>query len=140
MEGITIEKLYKLAIVVNIATIVLGAILAVIFYFTAFREEVFSLILGFLGGIITFSILLQNGKSLIRQTKILKEGAKPINHFWLYMLLKIVFLVALVFIVSYNEFILEKAGYSLIFLAVGYTITRVIVIASCLVLKERVVY
>ena len=56
------------------------------------------------------------------------------------MLLKIVFLVALVFIVSYNEFILEKAGYSLIFLAVGYTITRVIVIASCLVLKERVVY
>ena len=63
MEGITIEKLYKIAIVVNIATIVLGAILAVIFYFTAFREEVFSLILGFLGGIVTFSILLQKMES-----------------------------------------------------------------------------
>lgn len=140
MEGITIEKLYKLAIVVNIATIIVGLIVAVSIYFTAYRDGVFSLILGFLAGVVTFSILLQNGKSLYRQTKILKEGAKPINHFWLYMILKLLFLVALVFVVSYNQFVLEKAGYSLIFLAIGYTITRVIVIASCLVLKERVVY
>ncbi len=134
------ERLYKLAIWVNIGTIIVAGIVSLIIAFTSFNKYIFSFIFGNLTGLVCFSILLQNGKSMIRQARVLKEGEKPVNHFLLYLLLKLILLLAVLGIFSYFQYYVKDEKFNLIALIIGYLDTRVVVIVSSLVLREKVLY
>ena len=135
-----IERIYKLAIAVNVGSLVLGGIVTLILLFTPWKIYNFSFFFGVLLGLVCFSILLQNGKSLIRQSKALKEGEKPVNHYGLYLILKALVIAAVLGIFSYFQFGLEKEGFNLVALACGYASSRLVVIVASLILREKVLY
>lgn len=134
------ERLYKLAIWVNAGSLLLAALVSLIMFLTNWDNLIFSYVFGVLTGLVCFSILLQNGKSMIRQARILKEGEKPVSHFGLYFMLKIVLLLAILGVFAYFQFALKIEKFNLIVLAFGYLSSRIVVIISSLILREKVLY
>ena len=135
-----IERIYKLAIWVNVGSLALGGIVTLIMFFTPWKIYNFSFFFGVLLGLVCFSILLQNGKSLIRQSRALKEGEKPVNHYGLYLILKLVLILAVLGIFAYFQFGAKKEGFDLVALACGYASSRLVVIVASLLLREKVLY
>ncbi len=135
-----IEKIYKLAIWVNVGSLAIGGLVTLIMFFTPWKIYNFSFFFGVLLGLVCFSILLQNGKSLMRQARALKDGEKPVNHYGLYLLLKLLVIVAVLGIFAYFQFYAKKEGFNLVALAAGYASSRLVVIVASLILREKVLY
>lgn len=135
-----ISRLSKLALIVNVSSLLLGGLIILILFFTPFKNMIFSFFFGVLTGLMAFIIMFRNSKSMERQASLLKEGAKPVNHYGLYLVLKILFIVAICLIFSYYQFQVKDPKFNLIALACGYTSTKVAIIVSTIILKEKVIY
>lgn len=134
------ERIYKLSLFVNILTLVIMGVVSLILVFTPYKANIFSLILGSLMGLVTFYIMQKNAKGMIKQAKKLKEGEKPTNYYLLYMLLSVIFMIAIVAVVGFQQYKFKKEGYNLVFLAIGYLINRAAIVISSLVLRKKVLY